>query len=121
MAATYTIKVSGVRTHDLGSLTKVVKQIEFTVEGAQDTQTFALPQTLTVPDADASSFVPFEQLTEANVVAWINEHFENLDSVKAHIQFVLDKESQKAQLAQQPLPWAPPPPATPTAPPPAAQ
>ena len=119
MAATYTIKVSGVRTHDLGSLTKVVKQIEFTVEGAQDTQTFALPQTLTVPDADAQSFVPFEQLTEANVVQWIETHFENLDSVKAHIQFVLDKESQKAQLAQQPLPWAPPPPAEPT--PPAAQ
>lgn len=108
MAATYTIKINGVRTHDLGSLTKVIKQIEFTVEGAQDGQTFALPQTLTVPDADAQSFVPFEQLTEANVVAWINEHFDNLDSVKAHIQFVLDKESQKAQLAQQPLPWAPP-------------
>lgn len=120
MAATFQIKINGVRTHDLGNLTKVIKQIDFTVEGMQDNQTFALPQTVTVPDADAQNFVPFEQLTEANVVQWVETHFENLDSVKAHIQFVLDKESQKAQLAQQPLPWAPPAP-EPTAPPPAAQ
>lgn len=108
MAATYTIKINGVRTHTLGSLTKVVKQIEFSVVGTEGTVSFELPQTLVVPDADATSFVPFEQLTEAQVVAWVNEHFEPIDAVKMHIQSVLDKQVAEAALAQQALPWAPP-------------
>ena len=116
MSATFTTKVTGVRVHDLGNLTKVVKQIEFVVSGTQDSQTFELPQTLVVPDADAANFVPFEQLTEAQVVAWINEHFENMPSVQAHIQYVLDKEVAKAALAQEALPWAPPPAPEPTPP-----
>lgn len=107
MAATFTTKVTGVRVHDIGNLTKVVKQIDFVVKGEQANQTFELPQTLTVPDADGTNFVPFEQLTEAQVVAWINEHFENMPAVEAHIQYVLDKETAKAALAQEALPWAP--------------
>jgi len=109
MSATFTTKVTGVRVHDLGNLTKVVKQIEFVVTGTQDGQTFELPQSLVVPDADGTNFVPFEQLTEQQVVAWINEHFENMPSVQAHIQYVLDKEVAKAALAQEALPWAPAP------------
>lgn len=120
MAATFEIKVTGVRTHDLGELTKVIKQIEFVVKGTEGAVSFELPQTLVVPDADAASFVPFAQLTEATVVEWINTHFENMDSVKAHIQYVLDKETAKAALAQEALPWAPPPAPEPTPPTPAA-
>lgn len=115
MAATFTTKVTGVRVHDLGNLTKVVKQIEFVVSGTEAGQTFELPQSLTVPDADATSFVPFEQLTEAQLITWIDAHFENMPSVQAHIQTVLDKEVAKAALTQQALPWAPPP-AEPTPP-----
>lgn len=109
MSATFEIKITGVRVHDLGSLQKVVKQIEFVVSGSEANQTFELPQTLTVPDADAQSFVPFAELTEAQVVAWVDQHFENMPSVKAHIQTVLDREVAKANLAQEPMPWAPPP------------
>ena len=116
MAATFEIKVTGVRTHDLGELTKVVKQIEFVVKGTEGIVSFELPQTLTVPDADASSFVPFAQLTEAKVIEWIEAHFENMPSVHAHIQYVLDKEVAKAALAQETLPWAPPAPEAPTPP-----
>lgn len=109
MAATFQIKITGVRVHDLGSLQKVVKQIEFVVSGNEANQTFELPQTMTVPDADAEGFVPFAELTEAQVVQWVEEHFDNLPAVKAHIQTVLDREVAKANLAQEPMPWAPPP------------
>lgn len=108
MAATFEIKVTGVRTHTLGELTKVIKQIEFVVKGTEGAVSFELPQTLVVPDADATSFVPFEQLTEAQVIEWINTHFEPIDAVKMHVQSVLDKEVAKAALAQETLPWAPP-------------
>ena len=117
MAATFTIKVNKVYTATEGGLTNVVKKAEWTLIGEQDNQRFELPQTTDMHDADPQDFVAFDNLTEANVAAWIEGACDNMEGIKAHIQFVLDKECAKAALASPAMPWAP---AAPEAPAPGA-
>ena len=121
MSATFTIKVNRVFTKNEGDLQNVVKKVEWTLSGEQDGQKFDLPQTSDVDSPTPESFVQYDSLTEANVIAWIESKPEMLAPIKAHIQMVLDKESAKAALSTPDMPWAPPsapmpaPPAPPTA------
>ena len=48
--ATFTIVIDALRTTSVGKLNNVIKQVDWTLTGAQDGQTFALPQTTTLPD-----------------------------------------------------------------------
>lgn len=109
MSANFEIKINAIRTGAIGSLTNVVKRVEFVVKGTEEGQSFELPQTVDLADPQSEAFVPLVQVTEANVVAWVESNFTNMDGVKAHIQYVLDKEVAKAALADTPMPWAPAP------------
>lgn len=109
MPATFAITVNRVFTATEGNLTNVVKKAEWTLTGTQAGQTFALPQTTDMNAADPQDFVSFDNLTEANVVAWIEGACENMEAIEAHIQFVLDRECAKAALATPAMPWAPAP------------
>lgn len=108
MSATFTIKVTGLRTQTVNGLENVVKQVEWTMVGTEADQTFELPQTTTVPDPQSEGFVPLENLTEAQVAAWIEEHDTRIPAIKAHIQLVLDRAVASAQLSPAQLPWSPP-------------
>lgn len=107
MSATFETKINAIRTGTVGELTNVVKRVEFTVKGTEQGQSFELPQNVDLADPQSEAFIPLAQITEANVVAWVEENFTNMDSVKAHIQFVLSKEVAKAALTETPMPWAP--------------
>lgn len=109
MSATFTITVNKVYTATEGSLANVVKKADWTLRGEQEGKTFELPQTTDMNAADPNDFVAFENLSELNVATWIEGACENMDSIKAHIQFVLDKECAKAALASPNMPWAPAP------------
>jgi hypothetical protein len=109
MTATFETKINAIRTGTVGELTNVVKRVEFTVKGTEQGQSFELPQNVDLADPQSEAFVPLAQVTEANVVEWVEGNFTNMDAVKAHIQMVLDKEVAKAALADEPLPWAPAP------------
>ena len=105
--ATFTIKVNGIRTATVGQHTGVVKQVEWTLIGEEASQKFELPQTTELADPAAEGFVPLANLTEAAVAAWIEATETRLPGIKAHIQFVLDKEVAKATLNSTAMPWAP--------------
>jgi len=113
---TYTIKPTSIRTKTLDGLTGVVKLVEWILEGKLNDQIFSLPQTTTLQDPDPTNFISLNELTEQQVIQWI-ENAADLTPIKAHIEFVLNKEAAKAALAQEALPWAPPP--APVPPPPA--
>lgn len=114
---TYTIKPTSIRTTTLDGLTGVVKLVEWILEGELNGQKFSLPQTTTLENPDPANFVPLNQITEQQVIQWI-ENTVNLQPIKAHIEIVLNKEAAKASLTQENLPWAPPvpEPATPVVP-----
>lgn len=104
---TFTIKITGIRTTTVGDKSDVVKQVEWTMIGTEANQTFELPQVTELPDPDGQPFIPLAQLTEAEVVAWVEANDARIDSIKAHIQFVLDREVAKAALTSTTMPWAP--------------
>lgn len=107
--ATFEIKITAIRTGAVGNLTDVVRKVDFTVKGTEEGQSFELPQTVDLGDPAPESFIQLSALTEANVVAFVESAFTNMDGVKAHIQYVLDKEVAKHALTAAPLPWAPAP------------
>ena len=108
--AAFTIKPTGIRTAAVGGREGVVKQVAWTLKGEEAGQTFELPQTTDLADpADGQAFIELASLSEADVVAWIEATDTRLPGIKAHIQYVLDKEVAKAALADTAMPWAPAP------------
>jgi hypothetical protein len=105
--AAFTIKVSGIRTATVGNRTNVVKQVDWTLIGEESGQKFELPQTTALQDPNGQEFIELANLTEANVVTWIEATDTRIPGIKAHIQFVLDKEVAKSALASTSMPWAP--------------
>jgi hypothetical protein len=105
--ATFTTKINAIRTATVNGLENTVKQVDWTLVGEEAGQKFELPQTLTLADPESANFVPLANLTEAAVIAWVEASASNIDGVKAHIQFVLDKEVAKAGLTSTSMPWAP--------------
>ena len=105
--AAFTIKVNGIRTAAVNNHTGVVKQVDWTMIGEESGQKFELPQTTTLADPDGQPFIELANLTEANVIAWIEATDTRIPGIKAHIQYVLDREVAKTALAATPMPWAP--------------
>jgi len=108
----YSIKIDGVKTATVGSLTNVVKQVNYTVTGTRSGQSFSLPTKVVLADPEPQNFVSFQNLTESQVVAWV-ENLPETTSVKAHIQLVVNRMVQEASYQESNVPWAPTPPPTP--------
>lgn len=105
--ATFTIVINGIKTATINGIADSVKQVDWTLEGELQGQKFDLPQTTRLPDPAENGFIPLVELTPVIISAWIEAHTENIDAIKAHIQYVLDKQVASSVLATVPLPWAP--------------
>jgi hypothetical protein len=108
MSATFKITINSIRTTEVDG-NKVVKQVSFDVQGSQEGQQFSLPQTVELSDPDSAAFKPLSEVTESDVIAWVEVNFLQMDSVKAHIQHVLYKQITEASLKVTHLPWLPEP------------
>ena len=111
---TFTIAINGIKTATVNGIADAVKQIDWTLKGELEGQTFELPQTTIVPDPTEAGFIPLASLTLETVTAWIETHETRMDAIKAHIQYVLDKQVVAATLVTTPMPWAPVVPVEPT-------
>jgi hypothetical protein len=108
MTATFEITVIGIRTVTVGELTNVVKHVEWTLKGAENGQSFELPQKTMMGEPDAQDFIPLASLTPETVTAWIEAaDAERMPGIKAHIQYVIDKMVAEASMVPTPMPWAP--------------
>jgi hypothetical protein len=105
----FTIKITGIRTATVGDKSDVVKQVEWTMIGEAEGQKFELSQVTELADPNGQPFIPLAELTEANVVQWVEATEPNLQAIKDHIQYVLNKEIAKATLVNTSMPWAPTP------------
>lgn len=121
MATQYTTAINSCRVHEQDDLPNVVKEVNCTITGTDDVYTkcvFALPIQVTFGPADPATFTPFDQITEAEMIDWVNAQTEQLAGTYAHIDLVVQKEVALAELEPKPLPWAPEPEPTPTPVPP---
>jgi hypothetical protein len=103
---TYSYKVDSIRTANVGDLQNVIKQVNYTATGTESDKSFSLPGKVVLDDPNPESFINFENLTESQVIAWIEERPENL-GIKNHIKLVVDKMVAEASLQEKTLPWAP--------------
>jgi hypothetical protein len=123
MAIVYSYKINAARVVAQDGLTDVIKEVEVTVTGTDGAAKFDLPTTVKLGAADPSSFTAFGDLTEEQILAWLDAPPipgvpTTLEGIKAHIAFVVAKEVEKLAMEQKPLPWAPvPDPAAPVTPP----
>lgn len=127
MAFTYKYEVTAIKTKDEVvdgiTNTNAVVQTYWKLTGTDEqgnTGTFsgATPFTTTTMPA-GSTFVPFEQLTEAMVIGWIQEVVNTNPGYKQHIDAQIQKQIDEKirPVTEAQLPWAPAtPPATPPAP-----
>lgn len=118
MAITYTWAVTGMKVTKAGTLSNYVVQTYWTKTGTDEngnTGTFN-GATPFAPDPTQSDFVPYDQLTQAIVLSWIQPlvvggYQEHVDGViAAQIADKIDP------VTEGDLPWAPPTPPTPPGP-----
>lgn len=107
--ATFDILITGIKTTDIDNLTDVVKLVEWTIRGTKDDQIFELKQKTELGDPDPNSFIPLKMINDPQtIVSWVEENEPRLNSIKAHIQFVLDKMTAENRLSSASLPWLTP-------------
>lgn len=111
MAITYTWAVTGLKVRNAPNVNDVVVQTYWTKTGtddAGDSGTFNGATPFSMADIDPSQFVPFDQLTEADVLGWIQPLVTG--SYEEHVNAEIQKQInlQKDPETEPPLPWAPP-------------
>lgn len=106
MTIVYSYKVNAARVGSQDSLTDVIKQVNFTVTGEDDGAKFSLPTSCELADADPNNFTAFDQLTEAQIIGWV-ENLTTTNAIKDHVAMVVEKEKSKLVLENKRLPWQP--------------
>jgi hypothetical protein len=72
MAIVYSYKINAARVVAQDGLADVVKEVEVTVTGTDGAAKFDLPTTVKLGAADPSSFTAFGDLTEEQILAWLD-------------------------------------------------
>ncbi len=98
--------INGVRTATVGAMTNVVKIVDFTITGTKSGKSYSISSNVELSDPEAESFIPFADLTEADVVAWVESRTTMMDGIKGNITYFLDKQLAEEAVVAKPLPWA---------------
>lgn len=118
----YVWKVTAMTGANIALESNVIINVQWTctgtdADGYEGTFNGATP--LTVGDIDPATFVPYDQLTQALVLSWVQPIVENNESYWQHINRVIQEKitAQKESITPDiPLPWNPIPTPTPPAP-----
>ena len=118
MGYTYEWKLTGLRKQNSENVNDAVigthwKLIGTDEDGNEGTFTGATP--FSISTINTSSFTPYSELTEAQVLGWIKNHVSGSNpstNYMAHINGVIEKEIAskkwvKVEVAEVDLPWSP--------------
>ena len=113
MAFTYKYEVTGLKVRDQGGITNFVVQSYWKLTGTDadgNTGTFsgATPFTLD-PNDNSGPRIPFESLTEEDVITWISDVVNGNPGYKEHIDIQIQKQidDKITPITEPSLPWAP--------------
>lgn len=121
MAITYTWKVTGLKTREVAGTQGVVVQTYWEKIGTDEDGTegkFSGATPFTADPTDESGpFIPFEQLTEQDVIDWIKKVV--VGSYEEHVNQKIQEQidSKKNPIVDATMPWAPEAPVGPATPP----
>ena len=105
MATTYSTTIQSMYT--VPNPTGYVVNVLFTVSGTDGTHTASIDGNINfTPEQNQPDFVPYDQLTQAEVLAWINEATDNQANYYANIDGqIASIVNPPVSPASQPLPW----------------
>lgn len=108
MTITYTTKVESINTYKvLNNLQTVIFYIKFNRTGVStDGYTATYHDWLHLPEPDAATFIPFSQLTEAQVIGWIEAARPDFNpAAEQYIAMKIEEERGSNIVQNQTLPW----------------
>lgn len=101
---THNLKIVSTKTKDFDTQQKVVVFVGWRLTAIKDEKTLSFDGQ-SIWDAPGEPFTPFEQLTEAQVMSWV-EAVEPLDAHRASLEQQFNWNAPSDQEQDQPLPWA---------------
>jgi len=105
MATTYTTTINKMYTLNTPEQGFVVNVL-FTVSGTDGTHTASIDGNIQFTDQVESDYIPYDQLTEAEVIGWINDATDNQANYYANIDGQIQSMiTPPVSPAAQPLPW----------------
>ena len=105
MATTYSTTIQSMYT--VPNPTGYVVNVLFTVSGTDGTHTASIDGNINfTPEQNQPDFVPYDQLTQAEVLAWINAATDNQANYYANIDGqIASLVNPPVSPSSQPLPW----------------
>lgn len=89
-----------------GDLTNIASTIHWNLSGNDEGTTASVYGATTIPEADPNNFISFDDLTEAQVISWLESALgSTLDQYKTRIQAEIDQLKAPAIINKTP-PWA---------------
>ncbi len=106
MSVSYTWKIHSLETAPSeGGLTDVVKTVVWRLEATDGVNTVDVSSSLRFTTADSGNFTPFDQLTESQVIGWIEQNFD-MNAFREHLQKKLQDLANPPVVSRRP-PWMP--------------
>ena len=106
---TFTWAVTALYTETVATEQNYVVIANYTVLGVDGTYNAELSNTATFSTASVSPFIPYEDLTEAIVIGWIQDDLgpDGVSNIEASIQGQINSQINPPVVPQNtPLPWA---------------
>lgn len=102
MATTFTTTIMSLRAADQEDLEDVVTDVDLVVHVEDGDVKFSTSRTVPMAEVDPTDFTPFADLTEEQVLGWVESH-PSTAGFNARLNEVVQREKQR-----KPLPWQPP-------------
>ena len=116
MSNTYTWKINSLKVNpNLNGESNVVLGASCTVTGTDGINIATLNFDIDIPYFSSNSFIPFNQLTESQIISWVQNQFENAEPASSNlsgisaIKFNIDNQLINIQInliTSPKLPWA---------------
>lgn len=104
MAAIFSVLILAMRTETVGALVNVVKEVDCSLIASDSGTTASMSITAPLGDADVDDFTPYNELTEAKVLGWVDSVIDAQAS-KPFMQQMLDYMIASASFGRPALPW----------------
>lgn len=107
MTITYTKQINSLACYaQIDGETDVVFTINWTLFGNEGTLFSSLPASTSVPYTAGQPFTPYADLTQEQVLAWIDEYTAP-DMMQSYYKIIADNIEQQKIVVTPPLPWQP--------------
>lgn len=108
MSITYTKKIVSLTCYSqIASETDVVFTVNWLLVGVEENYTYKLSCAVAVPYVEGQPFTPYYELTENQVMAWIDEYTAP-EMMTSYQKTVATGIEQQKEIVSPPLPWIPP-------------